>query len=431
MKSSRVHICSAILALSVLFAVPVITRADAITDWNEITVSTTLVPPGRPGPSNLLDIAVVQLAMYDAVQAIERDYRPYCADIPGASGSPAAAAAKAAYDVLVNRFPSQAAALGTTYQNYLIAHGISPMDAGIPVGATAAGCLIEMRSADGSFPVGFPPFFGGNEIGMWRPTSPNTSMAAPWLGLVEPFTIKSQSQFRPGPPPALNSPEYTRDYNEVKSVGSADSSTRTLDQTDMAHFWNLNYQLVLNKLIRDLSTAHVTNISDNSRLFALTTSAMADSIITAWDSKLAYVFWRPITAIRNGDSDGNPRTEGDAAWASLIPAPAYPDYTSGANALVSGTARSLQLFFGTNEMALSITTTNLGPTMLDTRTFDKFSDLRDEVVEARIYEGIHFRFADELARHQGERIAQWAHSHHFRPVEELTDPSYGISNGCR
>lgn len=428
---SRVHSLSAIFALSILFAVPVISRADAITDWNEITVNTTLVPPGRPGPSNLLDIAVVQLAMYDAVQAIEGDYQPYCTPILGASGSPAAAAAKAAHDVLVNRFPSQAGSLDAIYQNYLITHGISPMDAGIPVGAVAAGCMIGMRASDGSFPAGYPPFFGSDEIGVWRPTSPNTSMAAPWLGFVAPFTMKSQSQFRPEPPPGLRSPEYTRDYNEVKSVGSLNSVTRTSDQTDMAHFWNLNYQLVLNRLIRDLSNTHVTDISSNSRLFALTSSAMADSIITAWDAKSAYVFWRPITAIRHGEFDGNPRTVGDETWNSLITAPPYPDYTSGANALVAGTARSLQLFFGTNEMTISITTTNTGPTLLDTRTFDKFTDLRDEVVEARIYSGIHFRFADELGRRQGEHVAQWAHGHNFRPVDELLDPSYGLSGGCQ
>ena len=428
---SRVQIYSAIFALSIIFAVPVMSRADAITDWNEIAVNATLVPPGRPGPSNLLDIAVVQLAMYDAVQAIEGDYQPYCADLPGATGSPAAAAARAAHDVLVNRFPSQAVSLGAIYQNYLITHGISPMDAGLPVGAAAAGCMINRRTNDGSFPSGYPPFFGGNEIGVWRPTSPNTSMATPWLGSVAPFTIRRPSQFRPGPPPALDSKEYTRDYEEVKSVGSLNSTTRTADQTDMAHFWNLNYQVVLNRTIRDLSNTHVHDISNNSRLFALTSSAMADSIIAAWDSKLTYVFWRPITAIRSGESDGNPATVGDETWNSLITAPPYPDYTSGANALVSGAARSLQLFFGTNEMTVNITTTNTGPTAVDTRTFQKFTDLRDEVVEARIYEGIHFRFADEIARKQGERIAQWAHGHHFQPVDQLVDISYALSGGCQ
>jgi hypothetical protein len=419
----------AIFALFILLATPVISRADAITHWNEITVTATLggqpqVEPPRPGPSNLLDIAMVQIAMYDAVQAIVRDYRPYCIDVPDASGTPAAAAAKAARDVLVNRFPLQAGAIDMAYQNYLINNGISPMDAGIPVGAATAGCIIGMRNGDGSFPnPAPPPFIGGTDIGVWRPTSPNTSMATPWLAFVTPFTMRSPSQFRPGPPPELDSPEYMRAYNEVKSIGSLNSVTRTVEQTDMAHFWNLNYQLVWNRVVRELSAAHVTNISDSSRLFALTSSAMADSIITAWDSKRAFVFWRPITAIRNGDLDGNPKTEGDANWTSLIPAPPYPDYTSGANNVSASASRALQLFFGTNDMTVSIATTNTAPTNQDTRTFYKFTDIRDEVVEARIYEGIHFRFADELARKQGEHIAQWAYGHYFLPVDKVDSPS--------
>ena len=144
---------------------------------------------------------------------------------------------------------------------------------------------------------------------------------------------------------------------------------------------------------------------------------MADAGITVWDSKRRYVFWRPITAIQNGDDDGNGKTAGDPTWTSLIPAPPYPDYTSGANNLAASATRAMQLFFETNEIPISITTTNTGPTVQDTRVFEKFTDVRDEVVEARIYEGIHFRFADELARKQGEHIAQWANGHFFQPVK--------------
>src|SRR5688500_1821078 len=154
-------------AAFIMLALPTGIRADAVTDWNAIAVGATAVPPGRPGPSMVLDMAAVHGAIYDAVQAIEGDYEPYCADIPGASGRTDAAVAKAAHDVLVNRFPAQTMALGLTYQNYLIANGISPMDAGIPVGAAAAGCMIASRANDGSFPSSFPPFFGVNQIGAW------------------------------------------------------------------------------------------------------------------------------------------------------------------------------------------------------------------------------------------------------------------------
>jgi len=143
---------------------------------------------------------------------------------------------------------------------------------------------------------------------------------------------------------------------------------------------------------------------------------MADALITAWDSKIHFVYWRPITAIQEGNNDGNPRTAGDPNWLPFIATPAYPDYTSGANNVTAAATRALSLFFGTDDFAFTVTTTNTGPTILDTRPFTSFSQARDEVVEARILEGIHFRFADEKARKQGEHIAQWAHAHYFRPV---------------
>jgi hypothetical protein len=238
-------------------------------------------------------------------------------------------------------------------------------------------------------------------------------MAAPWLGFVTPYTMNSSSQFRPGPPPALDSPEYTRDYNEVRSLGAANSTTRTPEQTEIGLFWNLNYQAVIHNMLRDLSTAHIDNISDSSRFFALTSTATADAVIASWDSKREYNFWRPITAIQNGDQDDNPKTEGDPAWNSLIPAPPYADYTSGANAVMGASTRAAQLFFGENEITVVVTKV---PTTAS-RTFSKFSAVRDEVEEARIYGGIHFRFADRAGRKQGEHIAQWAHGHFFQPVE--------------
>jgi hypothetical protein len=229
--------------------------------------------------------------------------------------------------------------------------------------------------------------------------------------------MRSASQFRPKAPPDLNSPGYTRAYNEVKSLGAATNSDRTPEQTELANFWNLAYPGVWQRVVRDISIAHVPNISDSSRLFALVTMSEADSLIAAWDSKSAYVLWRPSAAIQQGDFDGNPKTVGDPTWQPFIGNPPYPDYTSGANNISAAATRALSLFFGTDEFTFSITTTNTAPTNVDTRTYTRFSDVRDEVVEARIYEGIHFRFADEKARKQGEHIAQWANGHFFRPIE--------------
>jgi hypothetical protein len=397
-------------------------RADTVTDWNRIAVQEVITAgAARPGPSGALDIAVVQLAVYDAVQAIVGQYQPYHCVIPGASGSPDSAAAKAARDVLVNRFPSRAVAIEAIYQQYLSDHPLlDANDPGVAVGTSAAACIIALRATDGSFPnPPPPPFIGSLEIGVWRPTPPAFApMAAPWLGNVTPFALNSPSQFRAKDPPALNSPEYTRDYDEVKAVGKSDSTTRTAAQTDLANFWNSNYVALWCSVTRNLAEANLDNVGDTARLLALVSMSMADSAITSWDSKIAFVSWRPITAIREGDNDGNPKTVGDPSWSPLIATPPYPDHTSGANNLTASATRALSLFFGTNEMNFSVTTTNPGPTLVDTRDFTKFNDVQEEVVNARIYEGIHFRFADEAARKQGRLVAQWAHSHFLRPVGE-------------
>ena len=413
----KLQTCRRIAVLAISLAIPASARADAVTDWNAIAVQAIVTPPARPGPSGVLDIAMVQAAVYDAVQAIERRFEPYHVEIQGASGSPEAATAKAAHDVLVNRFPGQAEFLDATYHQYLSSHGLAENDPGVEVGATAASGIIALRANDGSFPQSPPPpFFGGSAPGVWRPTPPgNAAMLVPWLGNVTPFTLTGPSQFLAEPPPALTSRRYARDYDEVKAVGAFNSSSRTPDQTDLANFWNANYPVLWNQILRDIAGAHVDNIAESARLFALADMAMADAIITAWNSKNHYVFWRPSTAIQEGNNDGNPRTAGDSGWTPHTVNPPYPDYTSGANNISSAALRALALFFGTDKMNFSVTTTNLGPTLQDTRTYSRFSDAAREVVDARIYEGIHFRFADEAARKQGKQVAKWAFKNFLRP----------------
>jgi hypothetical protein len=411
-----------IAILVILLATPASINADAVADWNAITVQATMTA-ARPGVTGFLDIAMVQAAVYDAVQAIERRYEPYYVEIKGASGSPVAAAAKAAHDVLVHLFPAQAASLDTTYQQYLSDRGLAANDPGVAVGATAAAGIIALRACDGSFPVPPPPpFIGGTDPGVWRPTPPAFSpMLVPWLGSVTPFTLTRPSQFRAAPPPALTSREYARDYNEVKALGALNNSSRTPEQTDLAHFWNANYIVVLNQVLRDIAGAQIDDIARSARLFALADLAIADAIITAWNTKNYYVFWRPITAIQEGNNDGNSRTVGDPTWLPLITTPPYPDYTSGANSVTSALVNSLTLFFGTDHMTFSVTTTNLGPTIEDTRTYRRFSEVAEEVVNARIYEGIHFRFADEAGRKQGRQVASWVFRNFLRPLDNKGD----------
>lgn len=412
--------------LAILLAIPIRANADAVSDWNAIAVQTvTTAVPAHPGPVQFVDMALVQIAVYDAVQNIDRRYKPYYVELPGAAGSPSAAAAKAAHDMLVHLFPGQATLLGNTYSQYLMDHGLSPTDPGIETGRAAAAAIISLRANDGRFPPNQVPFVGGTDPGEWRPTesfigSPPAPpsfapMVAPWLGNVSPFALKCGAQFRAMPPPPLNSRRYTRAYNEVKAMGARFNSARTPEETDFAQFWNSNYTALWNRAVRDLAALQVDNIGDSARLFALVNLAMGDAIITAWDTKNTYVSWRPLTAIRLGNDDGNPETVGDADWQPLINTPNYPDHSSGANAVSAAATRSLALFFGRNRMTFVVRTTNAAA-IQQTRTYYRFSDASQDVVDARVFEGIHFRFADEDARLQGTLVAQWAFAHKLRPI---------------
>src|SRR5215467_12970556 len=247
--------------------------------------------------------------------------------------------------------------LTTIYNNYLATNGLSQNDPGVAVGQKAAAGIISLRANDGSFPSPDPPpFTGGTATGEWRPTPPAfLPMATPWLAKVRPFALTNPAQFRANPPPSLTSGLYARDYNEVKDFGSLTNSKRTPEQTDVAYFWSGNYLVIWNRALRSIAGAQGLNIGKSARLFALANMAMADAGITAWDTKFHYVFWRPITAIQNGDNDGNAKTDGDPTWQPLIVTPPYPEYTSGANNVTGAITRILRSFFGTNDMTFPVT----------------------------------------------------------------------------
>jgi hypothetical protein len=347
--------------------------------------------------------------------------------VPGASGSPLAAVAAAAHDILVHQFPAQSSSLDTTYQTYLTDHQLPPNDPGVSVGQQAA-AIIAARSGDGSFPdplhPNLPTFTGGTNPGEWRPTLPAfASMAAPWLGDVTPFALKDSSQLRPAPaPPALTSGEYTHAYNEAKSLGAKfntaqTSIARTDEQTELALFWATNYLPTWTGAMRQIASDNLSDIGDTARLFALTAVASADAVICAWNTKKHYNFWRPITAIQLGDTDGNPNTDPDPDWLPLVNTPNYPSYTSGATNFTSAVTRSLALFFGTDEITYSVTwvTTGNPAPVNTTRTYDSLSAAMDDVVTARVLEGIHWDFDDSVARRTGKRAADWAFSHVMGP----------------
>jgi hypothetical protein len=411
-------------------------RADAVVDWNAIA-SQVIAAGGRPGPSTLVDFAVVHAAIHDAVQAIERRYRPYHVQIRGASGSPAAAAARAARDVLLNRFPSQAPFINERYEAYLVSHGLAADDPGVAAGAEAATGIIRLRADDGAFPSAGAPFRGNEETGMWRPTpsylqgapAAFSPMAAPWLATTTPFAVKSSSQFRAKRPPELASDEYARDYNEVKALGALTGSSRTQEQTDIGYFWSDNTPVQWHRALRAVAGTYISDIGDSARLFALASFAAADAIMTAWETKIHYCYWRPVTAIQRADNDGNQATEHDPEWKPLLNTPNYPDYSSGANAVTGAMTRTMQLFFDTDEMTFTVTSnsTNLAPEKRS-RTFHRFSDAAAEVVDARIYLGYHFRFADTAAREQGTRVAEWTFRRHLKSLDRggRRPPIHGI-----
>jgi hypothetical protein len=396
-----------------------------VVDWNKITsdASETAIAAGRPGQATIIDFAKVQAAVHDAVQAIERRYKPYHVRIRHASGSPVAATAKAAHDMLVNLYPAQTAALDLKYHAYLLANGLDEEDPGVGVGQEAAAGIIKLRENDGVLPVPPPPpFLGGTRPGEWRPTPsyllgpppPFAPMGVPWLATVRPFTLKGPTQLRAAPPPALTSDRYTKDYDEVKAFGVSANSARSPEQTDIGYFYAGNTPAIWNSALRDAASRHLHEIADSARLFALADLAAADAAITAWDSKRHFNLWRPVTAIQLGNDDTNDETIGNPDWRPLINTPNYPDYTSGANNISGATTRALQLFFGQDRVTFTATSGN-ALAVQKTRTYTRISAAAADVVDARIYVGIHFRFADTAARSQGRAAAEWAFKH-FHPA---------------
>ena len=404
------------LVVCVCLASATSARADAVTYWNDVT--TEAVAIGRPGGPGFLDMALVHAAVHDAVQAIQRRFEPYAADLKR-SGSPAAAAAAAAYGVLVGIYPKQQNVFDAKYKEFLASNGLAG-NPGLTVGQQAATALLKHHRPT----VVMADYKGGSAPGNWRPTpssgsppvpAPFSSMAYLYLIETKPYTLERPSQFRPEAPPALTSGAYLRDYNEVKPLGGRAGSTRTPAQTDLAHFWSENFVAQWNRALKAIVEAKAMDIGNSARLFALANLAAADAAIACWDAKRHFSFWRPVTAIREGENDGNPQTAGDANWEPLINTPNYPDYTSGANSVTAAMTTTLQRFFGTNEFTFSVTS-NAPLATQKTRTYKRFSDAAQEVVDARILLGIHFRFADEAARTQGTQVANWTFERHLRPL---------------
>jgi hypothetical protein len=401
----------AVLALAV--ASPA--SADTVTEWNLNAAGAIFVTAGQPPQLSVPHLAMVHGAVYDAVNAIDRGHEGYLLSprIALPSDSKEAAAATAAYRVLLNIVPGQKAVLDAQYAASLagIADG-SSKTRGIAVGEAAAAAMIAARTDDGRF--GAFRFDVGLAAGVWRPVLPafvNDPNA--WLKDLKPFFIESSSQFRSKGPLPLTSRKYAREFAEVKSLGSLTSTTRTADQTLAARYWAENPPATWSRIFRTLSAQQGLSLAENARLFALLYMTATDALISVWDDKAFWSFWRPITAIREADTDGNPATEPDPEWLPLIANPPYPEHPSGHTGLSGSIVATLQEFFGTDKVVWSDTNT-AGLT----RSFTRFSHAIEEIVGARIWSGIHFRTADVQGARIGRQVAKWRHKHYFRPVDE-------------
>jgi PAP2 superfamily len=426
----------AILAAAVGLALPAAAQASEVTNWNRIATSTLVAFPGPAGgapPALQINMAMTQGAVYDAVNAIEpKHHRPYLLKRRfGSKASKEAAAATAAYRVLSNivltvpaaiPFPNRASLLQALVTEYAVSLAAIPgtpfKRQGIAAGNAAADAMIAARQGDGRF--GPSPWVPNSDPGHWQPllNPDGTPMLDPtaWVGGVRPFLLQSSSQFRTAGPNALTSAAYAAEFNEVKALGSVNSAVRTPEQTHIALFWQSagGPALLWNGVTRNLvdDPSYAIGIGDSARLFAMLNLAGADAAINCWNDKYYFDFWRPWTAIQQADRDGNPATEPDPSWTALLTAP-YPEHASGHLCLDGAHLRVLQMFLGTDEVQFGVTSSRFGG---ETRYFDRFSQPLEEIIEARIWAGLHYRTADVQAQLLGWNVANYMAEHYFQPV---------------
>ncbi len=430
MSSMTGRALGATAATIAVLVAPAVARADVIGDWNATAQAEAVrIRPTAHGQAR--GMAMVQGAVYDAVNAIVRTHQPYLLDPKKVDVQPFvsqdAAVATAAHHVLVKIVaPERVAALDTAYAATLTGIPDGPAEqGGIKAGEAAAQAMLDARAGDG-YMAAFSPTIGTNP-GNWRPIGwPATPAFDPdgWVGSLEPFVIESPSQFRSDGPNALTSGAYTKDYNEVKSLGAINSTTRTADQTMAAVFWQFPPAALYNRLARDLAGPNRFGLDTfkQARLYAMINLAMADAATSCWDDKYHYMFWRPRAAIREGESDGNPATIGDPAWESLfhpstgagLATPPFPDQPSGHGCVSGSVLRTFREFFGTDKVPFDIVS---GRVPNQPRHYERFSLAMKEVVDARVWGGIHFRTADVQGAVMGKKVAFWLQKHYFNPVK--------------
>jgi hypothetical protein len=401
----------ALLAFVATLLVGRMAQADVVTDWNakagEIVVAAKLGTP----PSNRA-LAIVQTAVYEATNAITKRYNadgPPLEAAPGASVEAAIAAANRA--TLAQLVPSQQVAIDAAYQAALamITDGLSKT-AGIAAGEKAAAATLASRADDGSATgeTYRPHTTPGAYVPTVIPVYSQWPQRKPWL-------MTSPSQYRPDPPPALASELWERDYNEVKAIGGKGSTRRTADQTAIARFWESTMPTIYHGVVRSVAAVPGREVTQNARLFAAVTQGIDDAMIAIFDAKYHYNFWRPITAIRNGDIDGNDATEREASWVPLIDTPMHPEYPCAHCIVASTVGTVLQAEIGDGPTPVLTTTSDTA--MGATRSWTKISDFVEEVSNARIYDGVHYRTSTEVGTAMGNKTGALAVAKYLRPLK--------------
>jgi hypothetical protein len=411
-------------------------------DWNSYAVDAvraarTLdgVPPGG-APRALYQIegmiymAYVEAAVYDAVTKIEHRYRPYHHfEVGAGNASVQAAVASAAYSTLVHYLGDPS---GTLAAHYAASIAALPADKtttrGVAVGAAAAADIERLRTGDGldasTAVFGGPFTYDASNAGQWQVVPPFVSVGAqtPWVAFMRPFMLRRASQFRAQPPPALGSAQYAADFNETKDYGSATSAVRTADQTAVAQFWNANVINQQNQLYRDVAVQHGMDLVHTVHLMAMGSLTIADAGIACFDSKYTYLFWRPYSAIRNADLDGNAATTADPAWSPLLGTPNHPEYPAAHGCLTSALADVLERALGTQAIDVTIWGATGGGTTLTTqRHFADTQQLKDEIVNARVWAGLHWRNSVLAGNGVGDAVAGWALHRYFGSLDDEGD----------
>ena len=403
------------VALCLLFVLaPLIARADVVLDWN-VKMFETL--SGQSPFATARYAAITQLAVFEAVNAITKSYEPYLGTIEAPEGASAeAAAAAAAHTVLKNYFPMQATALDDALAASLsaIPDGDAKQD-GIDTGVAAALAMIALRANDGA---AIPKFYvpTSTAAGQWQrtPSCPAGGGTNFHWRDVTPFGVPNVSAFRLGPPPGLARGEYAKDFAEVAQVGGMGSAFRPQDREDIARFYAA-YSPVswVNSVARQIAIAESHALADNARALALLNMAVSDAAVTVFDTKYHYTFWRPETAIKNADVDGNDKTGQDLGYMPLIGAPCFPSYPSAHGTLSSAGQEVLERVYGPSGHDITFTIPSLPEVTLHYTTIKR---IVEDISDARVYGGIHFRFDQDGGEHQGKEVGKYVFKHNLGPV---------------